>query len=829
MAEKLTNDQLVELIRKSGVVEGPRLDEFLGKIAGQGAQVDTPVKLAGRMIREGLLTKFQAEQFMLGRWKGFMLGKYKLLEKVGSGGMGIVYLAEHTQMRRRVALKILPADKSKDPQSLERFYREARAVAALDHPNIVRAHDVDNDDKTHFLVMEYVDGASLQDLVTKRGPLEVPRATHYIWQAALGLEHAHEGGLVHRDIKPANLLVHRSGVVKILDMGLARFFHDQTDNLSREYNENVLGTVDYLSPEQAIDSHSVDIRADIYSLGATFYFLVSGKTLFGDGSVAQKFLWHQMKEPAPIQSLCAAVPDELAAIIHKMLAKVPAERYQTPAELAEVLAPWVPQAPPLLSEEDIPRLSLAASSGQKTTTMIVPTPSTQVRAAASSLKGPAAANKPQADSTAVAASGNGPASRKITGDKGDKTDKTEADDQPSEKKGKKKSKAKADADAAARRRRNKRLIILGAIGAAILLPLVVMRVFRSSDAAKRADKAPINVAAAPAKDTPAPAKAPPKPPPPPDGCLASLPGHAGQVWNVAFAASGAQVLSGGDDNVRMWDLASGNVLQQFAGHVGRVDALAISRDGGYIVANSLPAKASKDPAQVILVWHQGNPAVVGRLLGHTDVVTCAAFAPQGRFLLTGSRDKSVRLWNVETSAEVRKFPGHKDQVGVVAYAPDGITILSASGGEWNDGKLVSPGEKIIRLWNADSGAELKKLVGHTQPIDCAVFSPDGKQVLSGGRDQTVRLWDVASGKLLRNLEGHTDRVVAVAFVPGAQQAMSCSFDQTIRLWDLKTFKEMRRVDGPASKHRTVAFSADGKRAVSASDDKTVRIWKTPVE
>src|SRR5262249_5685100 len=153
---------------------------------------------------------------------------------------------------------------AKDPAALNRFLREARAVAALDHPNIVHAYDIDQDNDLHFLVMEYVDGSNLQDLVKKVGPLEVTRACHYIRQAALALQHAHEKGLVHRDVKPGNILVDRAGTVKILDMGLARFFHDEDDNLTRKYNEDVLGTADYLSPEQALDSHDVDIRADIY-------------------------------------------------------------------------------------------------------------------------------------------------------------------------------------------------------------------------------------------------------------------------------------------------------------------------------------------------------------------------------------------------------------------------------------------------------------------------------------------------------------------------------------------------------------------------------------
>jgi serine/threonine protein kinase len=362
MAAPSTNEEFLELVRKSGVIESKRLDAYLDKAQANSSLPDQPSKLAGYLVRDGILTHFQAEQFLQGRWRRFNIGKYKVLERIGSGGMGSVYLCEHKFMRRRAAVKVLPTAKASDPASLERFYREARAVAALDHPNIVRAYDIDHEDNLHFLVMEYVDGSSLQEIVKKIGPLNPIRSAHYISQAAEGLQHAHEAaGLVHRDIKPGNLLVDRSGVVKVLDMGLARFFNDEEDLLTRKYDENVLGTADYLAPEQALDSHSVDIRADIYSLGATFYYCLTGRTPFSEGTVAQKLIWHQTRQPKPIRTLQPDAPEELAAVVEKMMAKDPAHRFQTPLEVVQALAPWTqtPIDPP--SEEEMPQLSLAAA------------------------------------------------------------------------------------------------------------------------------------------------------------------------------------------------------------------------------------------------------------------------------------------------------------------------------------------------------------------------------------------------------------------------------------------------------------------------------------
>jgi serine/threonine protein kinase len=350
--------ELLDLAQKSGILDVNRLSAYVQQLRVQNALPAETSKLAGAMVRDGLLTFFQAEQLLLGKWKRFTIGKYKVLERLGSGGMGQVFLCEHKMMRRRVAVKVLPTAKADDPSSLERFYREARVVGALDHPNIVRAHDIDQDDNLHFLVMEYVDGASLQEMVKRGGRMDPIRAAHYVFQSALGLQHAFDSaGIIHRDIKPGNVLVDRTGVVKILDMGLARFFHDEDDLLTRQYDETVLGTADYLSPEQAIDSHTVDIRADIYSLGATFYFMLTGSPPFTDGTIAQKLIWHQTKEPKPIRDVRPEVPEELVAILKKMMAKEVNARYQTPQDLAEALAPFVSTPIPPPPEAEMPRLS----------------------------------------------------------------------------------------------------------------------------------------------------------------------------------------------------------------------------------------------------------------------------------------------------------------------------------------------------------------------------------------------------------------------------------------------------------------------------------------
>ena len=352
MPAPATVPDFLELVRKGGLVPDKKLDDLLGRHRATGTP-QTIDQAAAALVRDAQLTFFQAKQLKLGRYKRFTIGsKYRLLELIGAGGMGAVYLCEHTLMKRLVALKVLPVEKLDDPSNLDRFYREARAVAALDHPNIVRAYDIDQYEKLHFLVMEYVDGASLQEIIARHSAekklFDPVRAAHYVAQAAVGMQHAHELGMVHRDIKPGNLLLDRTGVIKVLDMGLARFFNKQQDSVTEKYDDKcVLGTADYLAPEQAV-SNIVDVRADIYSLGGTLYFMLTGQTPFPDGTIAAKLVAHQTREPRPVEEFRSDVPAGVLDVLRKMMAKDPADRYQEPMEVAEALAEWAeaPLGPP---------------------------------------------------------------------------------------------------------------------------------------------------------------------------------------------------------------------------------------------------------------------------------------------------------------------------------------------------------------------------------------------------------------------------------------------------------------------------------------------------
>jgi serine/threonine protein kinase len=364
MPAPASTSDFLTLVRKSGLVAADRLAPVVRKYPDP---TEAPIpQMADELVRAGLLTFFQSKQIQQGRYKRFQIAsKYRLLELLGVGGMGAVYLCEHEYMKRLVAVKVLPVDKiASDPTALERFYREARAVAALSHPNVVQAFDIDKFDTVHFLVMEYVDGASLQDIVARYAGrkqwFDPTRAAHYIAQAAAGLQHAGSLGLIHRDIKPGNLLLDRNGVVKVLDLGLARFFDHRHDGLTERFDDKcVLGTADYLAPEQVTNDNPVDVRADVYGLGGALYYLLTGSSPFPDGTVAQKLIAAQTQKPRAITSFRPDVPPALVAVVDRMMAKNPAERYQSMGEVMDALAPWTSQPIGRPDDTEMPVLSPA--------------------------------------------------------------------------------------------------------------------------------------------------------------------------------------------------------------------------------------------------------------------------------------------------------------------------------------------------------------------------------------------------------------------------------------------------------------------------------------
>ncbi|MBX9679827.1 MAG: serine/threonine protein kinase [Gemmataceae bacterium] len=350
--------------------------------------IANPRDFAQEMLRRDWITPYQANQLAAGKGDDLVLGQYVLLERLGEGGMGQVFKARQRNLNRIVALKLIRPSCMENERVVQRFMREIRAAGQLAHPHIVRAYDADFIKGHWFIAMEHIEGSDLAREVKQRGPLPVLAACDYVRQAALGLQHAHDRGLVHRDIKPANLLLTRHaekprisspliprpslgrdskpalpakhdawpwGMIKILDLGLARLGESLTGSMGNLTQLNtVMGTPDFISPEQALNSKSCDIRSDLYSLGCTFYFMLTGQAPFPEGTLTHKLLQHQSEDPQPASLVRAArktadagdatavhtdlyVPKEAEAVLRKLMAKKPEQRFQTPGQVAIVL------------------------------------------------------------------------------------------------------------------------------------------------------------------------------------------------------------------------------------------------------------------------------------------------------------------------------------------------------------------------------------------------------------------------------------------------------------------------------------------------------------
>jgi serine/threonine protein kinase len=344
--EKLTN--FVEAVRATNLLKPADFEAFVRAAEAPDAQAEA---IARDLVKRGLLTAYQARKLWRGRGADLFLNQYVLMEKLGEGGMGEVFRARHLRLDRDVALKVMRREKLANAEAVRRFRREIKASAALAHDNVVMAYDADQSGDVHFFAMEYVDGTTLDRYVQEKGPLPVGEACDYIRQAALGLQHAFEKGLTHRDIKPSNLLLDKNGLVKISDLGLVLL--DDPDAGSRITREGLtVGTPDFVAPEQARNPRAADIRADIYALGCTFYYLLAGEVPYPGGTPTEKMLRHS-REPLPAPSR-PDVPHGVLLALSMMTAKKPEDRYQTPAEVAAALEEYSVSRGPRTTPKPLP-------------------------------------------------------------------------------------------------------------------------------------------------------------------------------------------------------------------------------------------------------------------------------------------------------------------------------------------------------------------------------------------------------------------------------------------------------------------------------------------
>jgi eukaryotic-like serine/threonine-protein kinase len=348
----------------SGLMDAQKLTACWNAISA--GKRDDPQHIDRRLARQAVqsraLTLWQAQQLIAGRTSGFKVDRYVLLDLIGQGGMGRVYLAQDTRLNRQVALKILSPERVNNPRAIARFQREARVGAQLQHENLVRIYDFGESSGRYFLVMEFIEGKTIGTLITDQGAIPSPTAVRLVRQVAMGLEHAHRKGLIHRDVNPYNILVTRDGTAKLADLGLAIDLAED-DRVTRD--GATVGTFDYVAPEQARQSHSADIRSDIYSLGCSLYHMCTGHVPFPTPSLPEKLFAHQAMEPTPLEKLVPDLPEGLADVVQRMMHKSPEERYSTPLQVAQALEPFAEEYSDAAGRDEAQLLKSATASASQ--------------------------------------------------------------------------------------------------------------------------------------------------------------------------------------------------------------------------------------------------------------------------------------------------------------------------------------------------------------------------------------------------------------------------------------------------------------------------------
>jgi tRNA A-37 threonylcarbamoyl transferase component Bud32 len=690
--------------------------------------------------------------------------------------MGQVFKARHRLMRRVVALKFIRKELLTDPEALQRFRREIQMAAKLSHPNVVAAFDAEQIGERCCLVMEYCEGESLASLVSQQGPLPVAQACTLIRQAALGLQHAYEHGLIHRDIKPENLL--KSGAtLKILDMGLARLqtVDGTASGLTLTQRGVIMGTPDFIAPEQAKDLALADIRSDLYSLGCTFYFLLAGRVPFLGGTLVEKLLRHQVETPPPLQQLRPDVPTAVSAIVVRMMAKDPANRFQTPGETAAALEPFAAghgSTDTPVEGSQVQGSQVLGSQVQGGTMGAAPTfhvraPATPARPATPVVPPSAAPAGQRWPPWAWWASGGGLA------------------------------------------------LFSAAALALIFWPRTPQKIAPGPPpdvppSAKGKELAPI--AAAPLAWS--------------WRAAGELPVQMG-VMGLALSGDGDRLAVACGDwkapqkvgEVQLWDVAAEGKIVAVP-RIAGLKCVALSADGKFLAWGVFGKK--DEPAPVVLweVARDFKHAVT--LGGHKAAVTALAFHPAGHSLVTSGSDLRIRVWQTPGGVELAQVPSSAAPVTGFCFSRDGAWLATIT----SSTRLVGLKDFEKRRDRAPP-LESRVLLGSPSAVALSADASVVAAAVGAYSELTpeVKLWDAASGQPLGAALPHGANVRGMAFTPDGTGLVTVAEDSLGRVWNVKTRKVESTLQGHVGTIQALAMSRDGALLATGGADKVVRLWR----
>jgi WD40 repeat protein len=728
---------------------------------------------------------------------------YEILGELGRGGMGVVYKAQQLGLKRLVALKMILAGAHAGADSLERFRREAEAIARLQHPNIVQVHEVGEHNGLPFFSLELCEGGSLAAKL-KGTPLPAREAAQLVVTLAGAVGAAHQRGVIHRDLKPGNVLLTADGTPKITDFGLAKKLDEAA---GQTQSGAILGTPSYMAPEQAGGKmKEIGPATDVYALGAILYELLTGRPPFKAANSLDTLLLVMEQEPVAPRQLQPQVPRDLETICLKCLQKDSSKRYASALSLAEDLGRYLRREPIRA------RPARVWERGWK-----------WMR------RRPAVAGLLAALAAVVCGGFAGMTSLWLNAEK--HRDRAERYLYASD---------INLAHAAWREAHLPRMLELLERHVPQRSDLEDLRGFewhylwrlchREMLTFRGHDDGVFSVAFSP------------------DGKRLASASHGNRraegvkIWDgqtgqeviqlagayqaycVAFSPDGKRLATAHAQQfskygLKLWDTTTGRFLWEVVDTKAlldpnrsfRVPSIAFSPDGQWLAS----AKGEDDKSSEIKVWDVRTGKEARCLQVQTPWVTSIAFSPDGKHLAGASHDRTVRLWDAQTGQEVLCLKGHTDRVLNVAFCPDGQRLASAS----KDG--------TARVWDARTGQETRILKGHTDGVTSVTFSPDGQRIASTSMDGTVKVWDAQTGQESLALRGHTNQVFSAAFSPDGRRLASASLDETVKVWDTLNDQEPLVLKGHTGEVTNVTFSPDGQRLASASRDKTVMIWDVP--